>query len=38
VEQTAGWTYNAGPNSITFSPLPPPGARIEITYRMICQS
>ncbi len=33
----SGWSYDAGTNSIVFSPMPPAAARIEISYRMVCQ-
>jgi len=28
------WTYNPGPNSVTFSTVPPAGDTIEISYKV----
>lgn len=36
-EQTSGWSYDSATNSVSFSPVPPAGARISITYKRSCQ-
>nr|WP_244237638.1 choice-of-anchor D domain-containing protein [Corallococcus llansteffanensis] len=33
---TTGWTYDAASNSVVFSVVPPPGAKVNITYRRAC--
>ncbi len=35
---TTGWRYEGGSNSVVFSNVPPPGARISITYRRSCDA
>lgn len=32
-----GWTYEASANSILFTQVPAPGARVEVQYRRTCQ-
>lgn len=34
--RTSGWTYQSGSNAVVFSPAPPAGARIDVTYRRSC--
>lgn len=33
---TNGWTYDAASNSVVFTTVPPPGAKVTITYRRAC--
>ncbi|RYZ39256.1 MAG: choice-of-anchor D domain-containing protein [Myxococcaceae bacterium] len=33
---TTGWTYDAATNSVVFTTVPPPGAKVTITYRRAC--
>ncbi|MCY1034626.1 choice-of-anchor D domain-containing protein [Corallococcus sp. BB11-1] len=32
----SGWSYDAASNSVVFSVVPPPGAKVSITYRRAC--
>ena len=32
----AGYTYDPGTSTVTFTSLPPPGAKIAMTYRKVC--
>lgn len=33
---TEGWTYDSPTNSVVFTTVPPPGAKVEIAYRRAC--
>jgi hypothetical protein len=33
---TTGWTYDGATNSVVFTNVPGPGAKISITYRRSC--
>jgi hypothetical protein len=33
---STGWTYSSSTNAVVFNTPPPPGARVDITYRTAC--
>jgi hypothetical protein len=36
VRQGSGWSYDAQTNSVVFTNVPQPGAKVQISYRRAC--